>query len=106
MNETLENAAIVAGKTATYGGAAGAVLGGLTISELGITIGAIVGILGWVCSQYWSWRRDQRAAAADNRAAAADLRDKAESDLRMTLMRTTGAPIMPPAKETEEAEHE
>lgn len=60
MNETTENAAIVASKTAAYGGAASAILGGLTISEIGVIVGIVVGVLGLILGQFWSWRRDQR----------------------------------------------
>lgn len=60
MNETSENASIAASKITMYGGAAGAAVGGLTISEFGIIGGLIVGLLGFIAGQYWSWRKDRR----------------------------------------------
>ena len=60
MSNTVENSAIVAGKAAAYGGAAGAFVSGLTVSEWGVIGGLLVGLLGWLCGQYWSWRKDQR----------------------------------------------
>lgn len=60
MSNTTESAAIVAGKTAVYGGAATAALSGLTLTEMGVVIGAVVGVLGLIFGQYWSWRRDKR----------------------------------------------
>lgn len=60
MSNTLETGAIATGKAAAYGGAAGAVVSGLTISEWGVIGGLIIGVLGWVCTQYWSWRKAKR----------------------------------------------
>lgn len=60
MSNTAENGAIVAGKTAAYGGAVSAVVGGLTISEIGVIIGIAVGVLGLFFGQYWAWRKDKR----------------------------------------------
>ena len=48
MTNGAENGAIVAGKAAAYGGAAGAVVSGLTITEWGVIGGLIIGVLGWV----------------------------------------------------------
>ena len=55
-------AAIVAGKTAAYGGATTAVVSGMSLSEMGIIVGAIVGVLGLIFGQYWAWRKDRREA--------------------------------------------
>lgn len=60
MNNTAENSAIVAGKTAAYGGALTAFTSGLTVSEFGVIVGCIVGVLGLIFGQYWAWRRDRR----------------------------------------------
>lgn len=57
MSNTQESAAIFAGKTAAYGGAAGAVVSGLTITEVGVVVGIAVGVLGLIFGQYWEWRR-------------------------------------------------
>ncbi|MFD2756399.1 holin [Comamonas terrae] len=72
MSNTAENIAVVGGKAATYGGAAGAVVSGLSISEWGVVGGLLIAVLGWVCTQYWSWRRDQR----EERESAARLEMK------------------------------
>ena len=60
MSNTVESTAIVTGKTAMYGGAASAFFGGLTLSEIGVWVGIIVGVLGLIFGQFWSWRRDRR----------------------------------------------
>ncbi len=62
MTNGAENGAIVAGKAAAYGGATGAFVSGLTVSEWGVIGGLLIGVLGWACSQYWSWRKDRREA--------------------------------------------
>ncbi|MBB6579578.1 hypothetical protein HNP33_003692 [Comamonas odontotermitis] len=62
MSNTTESAAIVAGKTAAYGGATTAVVSGMSLSEMGIIVGAIVGVLGLIFGQYWAWRKDRREA--------------------------------------------
>ena len=63
MKDTVEGLPIAAGKTATYGGAIGAFVSGWTISEIGIVVGIVVGVLGLIFGQYWAWRRDRREAA-------------------------------------------
>ncbi|WP_057092906.1 hypothetical protein KV708_19125 [Comamonas thiooxydans] len=60
MSNAAENGAIVAGKTAAYGGAVSAVVSGLTISELGVIVGIAVAVLGMIFGQYWAWRKDRR----------------------------------------------
>lgn len=60
MSNTTESAAIVAGKTAAYGGAATAAVSGLTLSEVGVIVGIAVGVLGLIFGQFWSLRRDRR----------------------------------------------
>lgn len=60
MSNTAESLAIATGKTAQYGGAAGAIVGGLTLSEVGVMVGIAVGVAGLLLAQYWAWRRDQR----------------------------------------------
>ena len=86
MSNTAESVGIAAGKTAAYGGAATAAVGGMTLSEMGIIVGAIVGVLGLILGQYWAWRRDdrQRAEVAQRQA---------ERELRMSLMRASGRPV-------------
>ena len=63
MKDTIEGLPIAAGKTATYGGAIGAFVSGWTISEIGVVVGIVVGVLGLIFGQYWAWRRDCREAA-------------------------------------------
>ena len=63
MRNTVEDLPIAAGKTATYGGAIGAFVSGWTISEIGVIVGIVVGVLGCIFAQYWAWRRDRREAA-------------------------------------------
>ena len=63
MRDTIESLPIAAGKTATYGGAIGAFVSGWTISEIGVVVGIVVGVLGLIFGQYWAWRRDRREAA-------------------------------------------
>ena len=63
MRNTSETIPILAGKTATYGGALGAFVSGWTISEIGVVVGIVVGVLGLIFGQYWAWRRDRREAA-------------------------------------------
>lgn len=60
MNESPENGAIIASKAAAYGGAVSAIFSGLTVSEIGVIIGTIVGVVGLLLGQFWSWRRDRR----------------------------------------------
>ena len=63
MKHTVESLPIATGKAATYGGALGAFVGGWTISEIGVVVGIVVGVLGLIFGQYWAWRRDRREAA-------------------------------------------
>ena len=63
MKDTVEGLPIAAGKTATYGGAIGAFVSGWSISEIGVVVGIVVGVLGLIFGQYWAWRRDRREAA-------------------------------------------
>lgn len=63
MRNTVEGLPIAAGKTATYGGAIGALVSGWSISEIGVVVGIVVGVLGLIFGQYWAWRRDRREAA-------------------------------------------
>ena len=58
--ESLENAGMLAGKTMAYGGAAGSALSGLTVSEIGVIVGIVIGVLGLVLGQFWQWRKDRR----------------------------------------------
>ncbi|MEJ5151234.1 hypothetical protein [Comamonas sp. MYb396] len=60
MSNAVETGAIASGKAAAYGGAVGAVVSGLTISEWGVIGGLIIGVMGWFCTQYWSWRKTKR----------------------------------------------
>ena len=56
-------------KTATYGGASAAVYFGLTLNELGVIVGMIIGIAGFIAGQYWKWReavwREREAEAKE-----------------------------------------
>ena len=63
MRNTVEGLPIAAGKTATYVGAIGALVSGWSISEIGVVVGIVVGVLGLIFGQYWAWRRDRREAA-------------------------------------------
>lgn len=74
--ETLERAGTVAGKTLTYGGAAGTAVSGLTLSEIGVIVGIVIGALGLVFGQYWAWRKDKR----EQRESEARLRHKFGTD--------------------------
>ena len=47
-------------KAVTIAGGTTAVIGGLTLYELGVWVGIIGVILGYISSQYWSWRKDRR----------------------------------------------
>ena len=38
-------------------------MSGWTISEIGVVVGIVVGVLGLIFGQYWAWRRDRREAA-------------------------------------------
>lgn len=60
MSNSVESVAISVGKTAQYGGAMGAVVGGLTLSEIGVIVGIVVGVAGLLLTQYWAARRDRR----------------------------------------------
>lgn len=62
MRDTVESLPIAAGKTATYGGAIGALVSSWTISEIGVVVGIAVGVLGLIFGQYWAWRRERREA--------------------------------------------
>lgn len=78
--DALEKSGIIASKTATYGGAAGAVFAGFSVSEIGIIVGAVVGVAGLVGSQYWSRRKTLRE---DFIAKANEARAQAEHKARM-----------------------
>ena len=67
MRNTVEGLPIAAGKTATYGGAIGALVSGWSISEIGVVVGIVVGVLGLIFGQYWAWRRDRREAGVGAR---------------------------------------
>lgn len=60
MANTTENIALGISKTAQYGGAMGAVWGGLTLSEIGVIVGIVVGVVGLLLGQFWAARRDAR----------------------------------------------
>lgn len=60
MSSTAENAAIVGGKVAAYGGSGAAVVSGLTLNEIGVIVGIVVAVLGLLLGQFWSWRKDRR----------------------------------------------
>lgn len=76
MADSIEKAAIIGGKTATYGGAISSVVSGLAISEIGVIVGIIVGVLGLLLGQYWQWRKDRR----EERALTAWLEQEAETE--------------------------
>ena len=58
--ESVERVGTVAGKTLMYGGAAGSAVSGLTLSEIGVVVGIVIGVLGLLLGQYWAWRKDRR----------------------------------------------
>lgn len=70
--EALEKAGTIAGKTLMYGGAAGSIVSGWTLSEIGVFIGIVIGIAGLVLGQFWAWRKDRR----EQRESEARLRHK------------------------------
>ena len=49
-------------QTMTYGGAGTAVVAGLSLSEVGVIIGIVVGIVGLCLQWYYAHRRDLREA--------------------------------------------
>lgn len=59
-NNATESAAIMAGKTAVYAGAATAAVSGMTLSEIGVIVGIAAAVLGMLFGQFWAWRRDSR----------------------------------------------
>lgn len=58
-----ENRHILVSKLLQYFGAMASVLGGLTISEIGVIVGIVIGVAGFVAAQYWQWRQTRIAAA-------------------------------------------
>lgn len=60
MNEHTDGAALLAAKTATYGGGASAVVFGLSANELAALVGAAVAVLGLAMQWYFSRQRDRR----------------------------------------------
>lgn len=70
--ESVEKTGAIAGKTLMYGGAAGSVASGLTLSEIGVIVGMLLGVLGLLLGQYWAWRKDRR----EQRESEARLRHK------------------------------
>lgn len=44
----------------TYGGAATAVIGGLTLSQIGVVVGIFVGISGLILNAWYTFRKDRR----------------------------------------------
>lgn len=58
--EAMEKAGVIAGKTLMYGGAAGSAVSGLTLSDIGVMVGIVIGVLGLLLGQYWAWRKDRR----------------------------------------------
>lgn len=62
MNGHTDEVALVAAKTATYGGGASAVVFGLSANELAALVGAAVAVLGLAMQWYFSRQRDRREA--------------------------------------------
>ena len=100
MRDTVEGLPITVGKAATYVGAIGAFVSGWTISEIGVVVGIVVGVLGMIFGQYWAWRREKREAA--------------EQEVRLTLeygprwreiVAEANAAIPPPTKVAKKHEH-
>ena len=60
MNEHTDGAALLAAKTATYGGGASAVWFGLSANEWAALIGAMVAVIGLCVQVYFNRRRDRR----------------------------------------------
>ena len=55
-----DQTALAVSKAVTITGGTTAVIGGLTLYELGVWVGIIGVILGYISGQYWSWRKDMR----------------------------------------------
>lgn len=55
-----DQTALAVSKAVTITGGTTAVIGGLTLYELGVWVGIIGVILGYLSGQYWSWRKDRR----------------------------------------------
>ncbi len=70
--EAVEKTGTIAGKTLMYGGAAGSVASGLSLSDIGVIIGVIIGVAGLLLGQYWAWRKDRR----EQRESEARMRHK------------------------------
>lgn len=62
MHGNTDGVALVAAKTATYGGGASAVVFGLSANEIAALVGAAVAVLGLAMQWYFSRRRDRREA--------------------------------------------
>ena len=76
-----EQASIMAGKVAAYSGAVTAFTAGLTVTEWGVIVGTVVGVLGLIFGQYWSWRKTSREDAAQAREDMA-MAEKTEAGRR------------------------
>jgi len=60
MNEHADGAALLAAKTATYGGGASAVWFGLSANEFAALVGALVAVVGLCVQIYFNRKRDKR----------------------------------------------
>lgn len=39
------------------------VFGGFSVSEIGVIVGIVIGVAGFIAAQYWQWRQTRIAAA-------------------------------------------
>ena len=60
MREQADAVGVAIGKAATYGGAGSMIVFGLTLYELGIIVGIVTALLGYVTQLYFNRRRDRR----------------------------------------------
>ena len=62
MNDQIDAAGLLVGKTATYGGGASAFVFGLSANEAAAVVGAIVAVIGLCVQVFYNRRRDRREA--------------------------------------------
>ena len=58
---------VVFAKTTTYAGALLSIVSGMTLTEIGVIVGIVVGVAGFIAAQYWQYKRyvlDKRVAMA------------------------------------------
>ena len=90
--ETLE-AIGAAGNKATILGGSVALAGKLSAADLAAYVGAAVAVIGLLITWFYKREANKRHAADDRRREAEHHRREVERDIRMQLMRTSGAPV-------------